>query len=59
MPGGRFLITTKSGTNAYHGTLFRIFCATAPSMARNFFSPGAVSRVSRRNQFGASGGGKI
>ena len=55
--GGQILITTKSGNNQFHGTAFE-FLRNSALDARNFFSPGAVPPF-RRNQFGASGGGRI
>ena len=55
--GGQILITTKSGNNQYHGTAFE-FLRNSALDARNFFGPTKVPPF-RRNQFGASGGGRI
>jgi hypothetical protein len=55
--GGQVLITTKSGTNSYHGTAYEFFRNNNLD-ARNFFSPGDLLPFTR-NQYGASGGGPI
>ncbi len=63
--GGQIVITTKSGTNEYHGTVFE-FLRNDNLDARDFFMrarPGQKRRSElpelKRNQFGASGGGPI
>ena len=55
--GGQILITTKSGSNQFHGTAYE-FLRNSALDARNFFSPKDVPAF-RRNQFGASIGGPI
>ncbi len=55
--GGQILITTKSGSNDFHGTVYE-FLRNSDLDARNFFSPHDVPAF-RRNQFGASNGGRI
>jgi hypothetical protein len=55
--GGQVLITTKSGSNGFHGTVYE-FLRNSDMDARNFFSPHDVPAF-RRNQFGASNGGPI
>jgi len=54
--GGQIIVTTKSGTNDYHGSLFE-FHRNSPLDARNFFAPTKPSF--RRNQFGGVIGGPI
>src|SRR5213592_3782953 len=54
--GGQIIVTTKSGTNEFHGTVFE-FHRNAPLDARNFFAPQKPSF--RRNQFGGVIGGPI
>jgi hypothetical protein len=56
-PGGGYVqMTTKSGTNELHGSLYE-FLRNDKLDARNFFS--ASKPVLRYNQFGASLGGPI
>ncbi len=55
--GGQVLITTKSGSNQFHGTAFEFF-RNDHLDARNFFSPGNLSPFTR-NQYGGSLGGPI
>jgi Carboxypeptidase regulatory-like domain/TonB dependent receptor/TonB-dependent Receptor Plug Domain len=55
--GGQILVTTKSGSNEFHGTAYE-FLRNSALDARNFFSPAAVPAF-RRNQFGGSNGGRI
>ena len=55
--GGQVLITTKSGSNDFHGTVYE-FLRNSDMDARNFFSPHDVPAF-RRNQFGASNGGPV
>ncbi len=57
--GGVILATIKSGSNAYHGTVFE-FLRNDALNARNFFAPrGQRKPVLRQNQFGAAAGGPI
>ena len=48
---------SKSGTNAFHGSLYEFFRNSALD-ARNFFDPAAITPY-RRNQFGGTLGGPI
>jgi hypothetical protein len=54
--GGQIIVTTKSGTNNFHGSLFE-FHRNSALDARNFFAPTKPSF--RRNQFGGVIGGRI
>jgi outer membrane receptor protein involved in Fe transport len=54
--GGVFNIATRSGTNAFHGSLFEFFRDAALD-AKNFFD--VEKPPFTRNQYGASGGGPI
>lgn len=60
--GGVVNLTTKSGTNDYHGTLFE-FLRNEALNARNLFSPATVADpqkpIFRRNQFGGTIGGRV
>ena len=57
--GGVVNLTTKSGTNAFHGTIFE-FGRHESLNARNFFASGnPVKPKFRRNQFGGVVGGPI
>lgn len=57
--GAQINVTTKSGTNDFHGTLFE-FVRNDMFDARNFFAIGQAKKPKyRRNQFGASFGGPI
>jgi hypothetical protein len=52
-------VVTKSGTNAFHGSLFE-FVRNDILDAKNFFdAPGAAIPPFRQNQFGGSLGGRI
>jgi len=55
--GGVISAITRSGTNAFHGSVYE-FLRNSALDARNFFD-GPVIPPFRRNQFGASGGGPI
>lgn len=50
--------SSKSGTNAFHGTAFE-FLRNNKLEARNFFDNGSSAPTFRRNQFGGSIGGPI
>jgi hypothetical protein len=54
--GGQVIVTTKSGTNDFHGSAFE-FHRNSALDARNFFAPSKPSF--RRNQFGGVIGGPI
>ncbi len=57
--GGAVNLSTKSGTNQYHGSAFEFF-RTESLNARNLFAPPASSKPRfRRNQFGGVAGGPI
>ncbi len=57
--GGVILATIKSGTNAFHGTVFEFLRNNALN-ARNFFAPPNQRKpVLRQNQFGAAVGGPL
>jgi hypothetical protein len=57
--GGVVNLSTKSGTNELHGTVFEFFRNEALN-ARNLFAPeGSERPVFRRNQFGGTVGGPI
>ena len=55
--GGVINMATRSGTNAFHGSVFE-FLRNDNLDARNFFDPGEPPEF-RRNQFGAALGGPI
>ncbi len=54
--GGQIIVTTQSGTNAFHGSVWE-FHRNSALDARNFFAPQKPSF--RRNQFGGVLGGPI
>lgn len=54
--GGQIIVTTKSGTNQFHGSAFE-FHRNSIFDARNFFAPSKPEF--RRNQFGGVIGGPI
>jgi hypothetical protein len=60
--GGVINLTTKSGTNHFHGTVFE-FLRNEALNARNLFAPATAARPHkpefRRNQFGFVAGGPI
>lgn len=60
--GGVINLTTKSGSNAYHGTVFE-FLRNEALNARNLFAPATATNPGkpefRRNQFGFVVGGPI
>ncbi len=56
--GGIIQVSTKAGTDAYHGTLFEFFRNEALN-ARNLFATTGPKPLFRRNQFGFVLGGPI
>lgn len=62
MPGGQVTITTRSGTNDFHGGIFEYFRNTVMD-ASNWFNGAAVPRIPKapeqHNDFGAFFGGPI
>jgi hypothetical protein len=60
--GGVINLTTRSGSNAYHGTLFEFFRHEGLN-ARNLFQPATAANPNkpeyRRNQFGGVFGGPV
>ena len=57
--GGQIIITTKSGTNSFHGVAYDFLRNQAVLTARNFFAlPGPLASF-KRNQFGGTLGGPI
>jgi hypothetical protein len=55
--GGQIIVTTKSGTNEFHGSAYDFLRNQAIWTARNYFQSGVPSF--RRNQFGGTFGGPI
>ena len=55
--GGQISVSTKSGSNKFHGSVFE-YLRNDKLDARNFFDKAGKSPL-RLNQFGASGGGPI
>ncbi len=56
--GGQIVVTHKSGTNAFHGTLFE-YIRNQYFDADNFFVPAGSKPAFKRNQFGGTVGGPI
>lgn len=56
--GGVINAVTKSGTNAFHGSLFEFF-RNEKMDARNFFAPPGPKPAFKQNQYGGSLGGRI
>ncbi|MGA3194988.1 MAG: TonB-dependent receptor [Terriglobales bacterium] len=56
--GGLWQITTKSGTNAFHGTLFENYRTSGFNAADHFTEPNGIPG-NRWNQFGGSIGGPV
>jgi hypothetical protein len=56
--GGQIIVTTKSGTNEYHGSGYD-FLRNQVMDSRNFFSPPGPIASFKRNQFGGTFGGPI
>ncbi len=58
--GGFLNITTKSGTNQYHGTASEYYSGSRPLTAEPFFTaPGATVASVHFNQFGGTVGGPV
>jgi hypothetical protein len=58
--GGIVNITTKSGTNFYHGTLSEYYSGSRPFTAKPFFTPANTATTSTHfNQFGGNLGGPV
>ncbi|MBI4474907.1 MAG: TonB-dependent receptor [Acidobacteria bacterium] len=55
--GGQIIVSTKSGSNEFHGSVYE-FLRNSAMDARNFFSRGPIPSF-KRNQFGATFGGPI
>jgi hypothetical protein len=56
--GGQVVVTTKNGTNAFHGTLYE-YIRNQYFDADNFFVPVGSKPAFKRNQFGGTLGGPI
>jgi hypothetical protein len=56
--GGAILVSGKSGSNDFHGTLFE-FIRNEDLNARNYFAPPGAKPEFRRNQYGLAVGGPI
>lgn len=56
--GGQLIVTTKSGTNGFHGTAFE-YIRNQILDASNYFTPASQKPSFRRNQFGGTIGGPI
>ena len=56
--GGLFQVTTKSGTNAFHGSLFENYRTSGFNAADHFSEPNGIPG-NRWNQFGGSLGGPV
>lgn len=58
--GGTVNITTKSGTNQYHGTLSEYYAGSRPFTAKPYFTVAGTNAPSTHfNQFGGTVGGPI
>ncbi len=56
--GGQIVVVQKTGTNAFHGTLYE-FLRNQKMDAVNFFTPQGLVPAYKRNQFGGTTGGPI
>ena len=56
-PGGQVLISTQSGTNQWHGSIYE-FLRNGALDTRNYFDPASVPPF-QRNQFGGAIGGPL
>ncbi len=61
-PGGQVILTTRSGTNEFHGAAFNYFRNTVMD-ANNWFNDAAIPQISKapehHNDFGGAFGGPI
>jgi len=57
--GGVVNVTSKSGTNDWHGTVFWQLRNSAADANPNYFSPTEAASLFHRNQFGFAAGGDI
>jgi hypothetical protein len=58
--GGTVNITTKSGTNQFHGTLSEYYAGSRPFTAKPYFTaPGTSAPSTHFNQFGGTIGGPV
>jgi hypothetical protein len=58
-PGAVVNIVTRTGTNAFHGTLFEFLRNNFFNAQNYFWSPGTLGDTLKRNQFGGVIGGPI
>ena len=56
--GSQVIVTTKAGTNGFHGTAFE-FLRNQVLDGKNFFTPAGTKPIFRQNQFGGTFGGPI
>jgi hypothetical protein len=56
--GGQVVVTTKSGTNQYHGTAYE-FLRNQAVDAKNYFTAAGPTPGFKRSQFGATAGGPV
>ncbi len=56
--GSQVIVTTKAGTNGFHGTAFE-FLRNQVLDGKNFFTPAGTKPIFRQNQFGGTLGGPI
>ena len=56
--GSQVIVTTKAGTNGFHGTAFE-FLRNQVLDGKNFFTPVGTKPIFRQNQFGGTFGGPI
>jgi Carboxypeptidase regulatory-like domain len=56
--GSQVIVTTKAGTNSFHGTAFE-FLRNQKVDAVNYFTPAGTKPAFRQNQFGGTFGGPI
>lgn len=58
--GGAVNITTKSGTNQFHGTISEYYSGSRPLTAKPYFTPAGTAAPSTHfNQFGGNIGGPV
>ena len=56
--GSQVIVTTKAGTNSFHGTAFE-FLRNQVLDGKNYFTPRGTKPAFRQNQFGGTVGGPI